>query len=1426
MTLMLKRADLWDIVSGTTQPSATNTAEWMAKDLQAQAELMFHLGDPQVQMVRRCNTSAEIWAFLRSVYHHEDLITQVASLKRLLTASLSENQEIIKFLDEWRTLLDNALLSGLQLDSNLQAMLLLAALPSSWRPFITTQASVANLTVESLMARIRQEELMRNGAHNASGMTPTPSIQYVQRQPSFRRGPPFRKNTNARPTTTPTKVCTYCGRNGHLERECRTKRREQHHQPQPRQQQHGRLPRAHVQQLEDHELGQYGIDTLQLFTSSLNIGNCVPSNRDTTEWLLDTGATHHMTPQKRWLRDYKELSSGMRVYLGNNQSLMAIGVGDLHVTLPSGANVTIYNVYHIPGLSRNILSVTTATMSGSSIEFFHDSCIIHFKLPNGEFEIIKLPQRDRLYPIVICMSNPHYVIGVASTHSLHLTKAVSTLMWHYRFGHINNATLHRMIKQKLCTGLPLYLNPIELCEGCILGKSSHKSHPKSQAKSAQLNQLVHSDLCGPMETSSLTGSHYFLTFIDDFSRYTTIYFLKKKSEVLTYFKQYCNLVIRQHDLPIQVLRSDNGGEYGSNAFEAFCKDEGIQQQFTVPYTPQQNGVSERKNRTLVEAARAMLLTAGLPKSYWEEAVATACYVQNRVPHATEPNATPYFHWFGKSPNVQHLRIFGCTAYPVKALDLRKKLDATSSRMIFVGYGDRFGVKAYRLYDPTQRRFHLAHSVYFDETSLISPQHETHTPDTTFSPSINPSPSEPISPNTSPPQTNPQVEWEETTTQIISTLPNISTPIHTSLTPTPPLDQTNNPSPPSAPPWSLGNKTTSHLFPDSPNSNEAPIISIDQPSLLGPIPKSYPPKASKLRSLKDIYEKTKPTSSVTQNPNHQSLDVITFDPLETFYHHMSQIETPNHDLYLFNHESFDDLTIQEALSGSEATSWREAMDAEYQSLMENGTWYLVPPPTDRKLVTCKWLLRKKFHADGTISRYKARLVARGFSQVRGMDYNETFSPVLRITSFRALLATAAQFRLIIHQMDVRTAFLHGNLHEEIYMEQPPGYISNDHPNYVCKLVKSLYGLKQSPRQWYERFTNCMSHLGYTRFQSDPNVYSRHGPNVILILAIYVDDIIILCNSEHALSKAKSELQASFSMQDMGALHYCLGIQVLQDPSHAIIRINQRPYIESLLQKYNMSSCKGVSTPLPLSLKTKTPPSSSAITPTSDMVAFPYANILGGIRYLVTCTRPDICFAANYLSRYMQAPSPIHTQHLKRLLRYLQETKDFGITYSACQPMPKPYLTCYSDADWGGDQETLQSTSGYIYLLSCGAISWQSKKQERVTLSSTEAEYVAMTLALKEGLWLKHFLKETTLFPDHPLLLRCDNMSTIMLAKNLKHSELTKHIAMKLQFTRELLHEGNIEITHVRTDQQWADFLTKSTQKSKHYESCNEIGLKPT
>ncbi|KAH6556179.1 hypothetical protein KP509_1Z198700 [Ceratopteris richardii] len=301
--------------------------------------------------------------------------------------------------------------------------------------------------------------------------------------------------------------------------------------------------------------------------------------------------------------------------------------------------------------------------------------------------------------------------------------------------------------------------------------------------------------------------------------------------------------------------------------------------------------------------------------------------------------------------------------------------------------------------------------------------------------------------------------------------------------------------------------------------------------------------------------------------------------------------------------------------------------------------------------------------------------------------------------------------------------------------------------------------------------------------------------------------------------KQQLHSSFSMNDMGPLQYCLGTQVMHDLDSGTISLSQSTYMHSLLHKFHMATCSGVPTPLPANVK----PSSSSLHVKEVLPEFPFANILGSIHYLVTCTRPDICFAANYLSRFMQNAQPAHVQYLKHLLRYLQHTQDYCLVYKPRSSSAPLSLLGYSNADWGGDPATMQSTSGFVYLLAGALIAWQSKKQDRVTLSSMEAEYVSLTLALKQGMWLKSLLEEMKLLPRQPMRLHCDNLSAIILAKNLKHSEKTKHIALKLQFILESVQEGTAELVHVCTQYQWADFLTKSLPKVKHLECCTQIGI---
>ncbi|MCO5559998.1 hypothetical protein L7F22_013603 [Adiantum nelumboides] len=347
---------------------------------------------------------------------------------------------------------------------------------------------MVGLTIETLIARIVQEDTMHRGS-TTQEQSP-PSAQYLQRPPRPFQKKPFCRYqaSSSNQSQNIIKTCRYCGRRGHVEKECRTKRRDQ-------QIKRGGRPGANNLEMDASNPGQYGLNSLQLFASVLNASNTLsPLNAPGTEWLLDTGPTHHMTPRRHWLTSYKPFSASVPIYLGDNHRLNAKGIGHMPVVLPSGTQVLIHGIYYIPGLSRNLLFVTAATSTGSSIEFFHDYCVIHFKLPSGGYEVIKLPHKNRLYPILLSSPDSQAVNITSSALTVNLTKASTTLLWHYRLGHINSSTLQGMAKRQLCNGIPTNLTPIDLCEGCLLGKASHQSFPRSQTRSSQLNQLVHSDV--------------------------------------------------------------------------------------------------------------------------------------------------------------------------------------------------------------------------------------------------------------------------------------------------------------------------------------------------------------------------------------------------------------------------------------------------------------------------------------------------------------------------------------------------------------------------------------------------------------------------------------------------------------------------------------------------------------------------------------------------------------------------------------------------------------------------------------------------------------------------------------------------------------------------------------------------------------------
>ena len=530
---------------------------------------------------------------------------------------------------------------------------------------------------------------------------------------------------------------------------------------------------------------------------------------------------------------------------------------------------------------------------------------------------------------------------------------------------------------------------------------------KSSFHSIQRNseplELVHTDLCDFKSTQSRGGNKYFMTFIDDNTKYCYVYLLKSKDEALEKFSLFKLEVENQLNRKIKRLRSDKGGEYVSPIGE-FCAQHGIVHETTPPYTPQANGVAERKNRTLKEMMNAMLISSGLPDNMWGEAVLSANYVLNKVPRK-KINKSPYELWHGRVPSYKYLKVWGCLAKVKVPPPKKVKIGPKTIDCIFIGYAKNSS--GYRF---------LVHESQIDD-------------------------------------------------------------IHKNT-----IMESNNAS------------FFENIFPRRNKDEES--------------------------SSKRLY------SSIEDDEHHEGVEehhegVEESEPRRSKRGRVEKSFGPDFLTYMVESEP---QSYKEAVTSSEGALWKEAIKSEIDSILQNHTWELVDLPPGSKPLGYKWIFKRKMKADGTIDKYKARLVIKGYRQKEGLDYFDTYSPVTRITSIRMVLAIAALRNLEVHQMDVKTAFLNGDLEEEIYMEQPEGFVAPGQENKVCKLVKSLYGLKQAPKQWHQKFDQAMIESGFKINECDKCVYVKNTENGYVILCLYVDDMLIMGSCEKMIKSTKAMLNS--------------------------------------------------------------------------------------------------------------------------------------------------------------------------------------------------------------------------------------------------------------------------------------------------------------
>ena len=800
---------------------------------------------------------------------------------------------------------------------------------------------------------------------------------------------------------------------------------------------------------------------------------------------------------------------------------------------------------------------------------------------------------------------------------------------------------------------------------------------------------------------------------------------------------------------------DQGGEFISNAYKLDCYSKGITIEYTATEEHQANGAAERLNQTISTKLASLILDSRLPASLWPILIRTVGYVRLRTPVAGLNGQTPYSFIHNKLPDLSNLRVIGCKAWMLKTNRKRSMLDKTEECKL-LGYA---GSQNYVLLT-SNNEVVIWHNVQFNELSsaTLPCTDESHL---------------------------------ETKYKKPRSLENADS----------------------------GGKDSESIYlgdPIASGYSESP-----EDSALNPVTSGYSESLQQSQGNSTAPEDSELNQQYPDTPSTQTSRTIPNGPTEGDTIHLHQLESspPASEILrgttrsgarynplnlmakayisqvlIAKQDSREPRTLKEAMDSNDSNKWIEAMNNELSSHEINETWSVVDAvPKGKTTISGRWVFKIKTDINDQIIKYKARWVARGFEQEEGVDYNETYAPVIRSASRKLLFAIAAANNYHIEQMDVVTAFLYSKLSDEIYMEYPAGM---DKPQgTLVKLHKSIYGLKQAPKEWYYTLSSYLKQLGFKTLVSDKGIFKKGD----LIVSAYVDDLLIFGTNAQEIRDFKKFMTDMFKMTDLGPCHIYLGMEITRDIKAQWICLNQSKYINGVLEHFQMTGCKPETLPLPISLSLLDPPKGYHA---PKELLKNYQILIGCLIWLCTSTRVDITYSVFSLARFMSNPLGQHMNAAMHILRYLKETINYSLYFSGSI---KP-LSGYTDSSWGDCKSTSRSTSGYIFDIGSGPLCWQSGRQKMVTKSSTEAEYVGQSYAASEAVWLRELLREMDLVQG-TTIIKADNQGAIALANSEEIHKRSKHIRVHYHYQRELVENQDIKFIYIPTKEMLADGLTK-------------------
>ncbi|CCA74092.1 hypothetical protein PIIN_08046 [Serendipita indica DSM 11827] len=1179
--------DLYELVLGEDlKPTETDDqSKWIRRQRQAAAAITMSIDETNaIHIDDISDDPVAMWKKLASMHNNKTPGTRFNAMDSLFGVTKEDSEDLAELMTRINGLLQRVKqlrptdYKITDLDDELAIMAMLRALPDNYRHLRSSLLCQTNITREVVEEAFRAEDNQRRHEQRSQAT----ALRVATPNQNRTNGPPqhFRPKPSAT-DRTPGALCTFCGKKNHTEAQC--------------------FAKADASRRLKHEAARVAdTSTGPATANATNASNPSLPSLARSDLNADTGATRTMMSDKRY---FTTLCPSVRtIKLANGERIFSKGEGDI-VFQPwidgsfSSDLITFPNVLFAPDLESNLVSVLSMARN-QGYEIRINSKQMEFYIDN------KLRMTARIDANCVA-----YLDGRVLTSEK--ANAASTVkldrsLWHRRLGHYHHEGVDTLIRQNLVHGLKLDSNakPDPICAPCIAGKQTRAPHTTPATHATTPLDRVFIDLKGPINVESIPHrAKYWMAMVDDASNLVTLALLHSKDGALRAFREFHKLAENQTGQRLVHLRDDKGGEFSGKEFDQYCISAGITRERTVVATPEQNGRVERANRWIAEGTIAKLTEANLPSSFWGFAALATVHEFNRA--RVHNGKTPYEHWHGKAPS-------------------RNALDSHTEKCIFVGYpSDRPG---WVFWNPQTRKIIHSDSAAFDERVF---------PGTSLAKESIPNLSDYIQ--------LPDLKEINISPSSIPPL-NSHPPVHVAgrpvLAPIPP-EPTPEPVPPPVPALARPKPTASQRL-----SRE--LRALTDKTNFEKVPTNLPAQRHTVARQPGTLTESDSDLELNESSDEDNVQLATEDaPLPSNpssyvptkarrWRPKPNFKAPDHILIpivdgveaaLNTSTSREPTTLGEALKRPDGDKYVQAAIEEVRAHLENGTWKLVRLPQGKKAIGSRWVFKIKRDADGSISKYKGRIVAKGYAQREGIDYTETFAPTARFGALRTIIALAALEDWELESVDISTAFLNGEIDAEVYMQKPEGveFEGYEGTSWVLQLLKGLYGIKQGPRIWSVKLHTVLSEIGFKRLESDHSVFIYERDSVKIIVPVHVDDLLLASKSSEAIQMAKDELKARFKIHDQGPTSFLLGVKLERDRQSHTISLSQPAYIEQILETYKMQDCNGADTPMaekPL-LSTKDSPQTEQ--EKLEMQNLPYREALGKLIYLATATRPDISYA---------------------------------------------------------------------------------------------------------------------------------------------------------------------------------------------------------